>query len=145
MAAHSGEIRANRVDIEARTIRSARIRWEAGVITDVTDLGEPEPADGCLIPGFIDAHVHVESSRLTPARDQAALGALAGLKLGYLGVLGSPAKLRRIGVPGRVHAPMGQPIGSHTPEEIAVSVAAELLQTLRQARRAAVPTAEDVG
>ena len=48
-------------------IRSTRIRWEAGVITDVTDLGEPEPADGYLIPGFIDAHVHVESSLLTPA------------------------------------------------------------------------------
>ena len=67
-----------------------------------------------------------------PARDQAALDAVAGLELGYVGVLGSPAKLRRIGVPGRVHAPMGLPIGSHTPEEIAVSVAAEVLQVLRR-------------
>lgn len=65
-----------------------------------------------------------------PDRDAAAVAALAGVRLGYLGVLGTPAKLA--GLPARaaapaVEVPAGVPVGSHTPEEIAVSVAARLV------------------
>jgi xanthine dehydrogenase accessory factor len=67
-------------------------------------------------------------------RDAAALAALAPLPLGYLGLLGSRAKVRRIlaemacEVPAaNFHAPMGVPIGSVTPAEIAVSIAAEMV------------------
>jgi len=63
----------------------------------------------------------------------------------FLGVMGSPAKLAEIrkqlrdkGLPAvdldRLTAPVGLPIGSRTPEEIAVSVAAQILQ-LRGAAR----------
>jgi xanthine dehydrogenase accessory factor len=67
-------------------------------------------------------------------RDAAALAALAPIPLGYLGLLGSRAKVRRIlaqtacEVPAAsFHAPMGVPIGSVTPTEIAVSIAAEMV------------------
>ena len=64
--------------------------------------------------------------------DAVALDALWDTPLGYLGVMGSRAKLARVLAgrgerPAWLHAPMGIPIGSHTPAEIAVSVAAELV------------------
>ena len=64
-------------------------------------------------------------------RDAVALAALEPLELGYLGLLGSRAKVRRIvgdrEMPAWFHAPMGLPIGSATPAEIAVSIAAEMI------------------
>jgi xanthine dehydrogenase accessory factor len=60
-----------------------------------------------------------------------ALSALERLDLGYLGLLGSRAKVRRIvgerAMPAWFHAPMGLPIGSTTPTEIAVSIAAQMV------------------
>jgi len=69
----------------------------------------------------------------------ALVGALAG-KSGYIGALGSrktttdrERRLREAGVPAdqlaRVHAPCGLDIGSATPEEVAVSVLAEIIAT----------------
>ena len=77
--------------------------------------------------------------------DERVLKQLAGKKLRYLGLLGSPAKIRQIfsslkkkGVSSaslkKVHAPVGLPIHSHTPEEIAVSIAAEIIQVKNQPR-----------
>ena len=71
--------------------------------------------------------------------DEKVLRQLAGKKLRYLGLLGSPAKIAQIfaslkkkGVSAaslkKVHAPVGLPIHSHTPEEIAISIAAEIIQ-----------------
>jgi len=71
--------------------------------------------------------------------DEKVLGQLAGKKLRYLGLLGSPAKnalifanLKKKGITAamlkKVHAPVGLPIHSHTPEEIAISIAAEIIQ-----------------
>ncbi len=79
------------------------------------------------------------------AGDEKVLGQLAGKKLRYLGLLGSPAKNTRIfanlaekGVSrralARVHAPVGLPIHSHTAEEIAISIAAEIIQIKNQPR-----------
>ena len=72
-----------------------------------------------------------------PDRDAAAVAALADVPLGYLGVLGSRAKLAILTPQAQIRAPMGLPIGSHTPEEIAVSVAAELVALRTQ--RGATP------
>lgn len=71
--------------------------------------------------------------------DEKVLAQLAGKKLRYLGLLGSPAKnalifarLKKKGITAamlkKVHAPVGLPIHSHTPEEIAISIAAEIIQ-----------------
>lgn len=70
--------------------------------------------------------------------DEEVLARLLDLELRFLGMLGSGAKVRSIfsnlearGVArdrlARVRAPLGFPIGSHTPAEIAISIAAELV------------------
>ena len=77
--------------------------------------------------------------------DELVLRQLAGKKLRYLGLLGSPAKIAQIfarlkkqGVAAaslkKVHAPVGLPIHSHTPEEIAISIAAEIIQIKNQTK-----------
>ena len=64
--------------------------------------------------------------------------------IGYLGMIGSRRKVRRVfdelkeaGSPvlptHRVHAPIGLDLGADSPEEIAVSVVAEILLVLRKA------------
>jgi xanthine dehydrogenase accessory factor len=70
--------------------------------------------------------------------DLEALRALAPIDLRYLGLIGSRAKVARIydalaadnmpaGRLERVHAPIGLDIGAVTPQEIAVSILAELI------------------
>ena len=70
--------------------------------------------------------------------DLEALRALAPRELRYLGLIGSRAKIARMydaltadGVPAdqltRIHAPIGLDIGAVTPQEIAVSILAELI------------------
>ena len=70
--------------------------------------------------------------------DLLVLKQLAGKKLGYLGMMGSKSKVKTIfqkleneGVSHellqKVYAPIGIEIGSQTPEEIAVSIVAELI------------------
>lgn len=68
-------------------------------------------------------------------RDLAYVRALAPLPLAYLGVLGSRERARRIrdAVPRTataIHAPAGLDIGSETPQEIALSIAAEIMTAL---------------
>lgn len=72
--------------------------------------------------------------------DEQVAGLLAGKRIRYLGVLGSSGKIARLKanlaerLPAEtlwgIHGPIGLPIHSHTPAEIAVSVAAELIQIL---------------
>jgi xanthine dehydrogenase accessory factor len=70
--------------------------------------------------------------------DRQVLEGLLGKHYAYLGLMGSTAKVRQMfaamvadGTPAAeleaVRAPVGMSIGSHTPEEIAVSVAAEII------------------
>jgi xanthine dehydrogenase accessory factor len=70
--------------------------------------------------------------------DLDAMRALAQMPLRYLGLIGSKAKVKRIfdalideGIPTaslkNVHAPIGLDIGAITPQEIAVSILAELI------------------
>lgn len=62
-----------------------------------------------------------------PERDAAAVEALAGVGLGFLGVLGTRAKLAHLPARAGLEAPVGVRISSHTPDEIAVSIAARLV------------------
>jgi len=74
--------------------------------------------------------------------DLDALRSLAARDLRYIGLIGSKAKVKKIydalieeGMPleclQRVHAPIGLDIGAVTPEEIAVSILAELIAVRR--------------
>ena len=71
--------------------------------------------------------------------DEAALKALLNKEVAYLGLLGSKKKVEKMftdlsqeGVHqqalNKIHAPIGMPIKSQTPEEIAVSIAAEIIK-----------------
>ncbi len=70
------------VDIPARAVRPVTLVVEDGRIASITPAPAPAPGSetGCepdtaisfVLPGFVDAHVHVESSMLTPANFAAA-------------------------------------------------------------------------
>jgi xanthine dehydrogenase accessory factor len=71
--------------------------------------------------------------------DKATLKALLNKNLAYLGLLGSKKKVEKMftdllqeGVSkdtlNKIHAPIGMPVKSQTPEEIAVSIAAEIIK-----------------
>lgn len=97
---------------------------------DYANLAAHVPAgDRSWVVVMTFGHVH----------DEAALRALVGRRVRYLGLLGSAAKvaamfagMRADGVPeeylASISAPIGLPIGSHTPEEIAISIAAEIIR-----------------
>lgn len=63
-------LHANLVDIPHRRTRPVHVVVDHGRIASITDT--PEPAATFILPGFIDAHVHVESSMLTPGNFAAA-------------------------------------------------------------------------
>jgi len=86
----------------------------------------------------IPPHAYVVIVTRGHTNDLEALRALAPRDLRYLGLIGSRAKVARIydalqtdGLPAerltRVHAPIGLDIGAVTPQEIAVSILAELI------------------
>jgi adenine deaminase len=61
----SFSVRANLVDIPARRIFPAEVTVVDGRIATITEIAGP--VEGYVLPGFIDAHVHVESSMLIPS------------------------------------------------------------------------------
>lgn len=60
------------LDVITNTIYPARITVEDGIFTEVTPIliNEKTNVDvhGLILPGFIDAHIHIESSMVTPAQ-----------------------------------------------------------------------------
>ncbi|MEQ8848817.1 adenine deaminase [Botrimarina sp.] len=59
-------IRSNVVDLQARRVYPAEVRVAGGRIESIEPLADDTPPQGYLIPGLVDAHVHVESSMLVP-------------------------------------------------------------------------------
>ncbi|MDQ7090911.1 MAG: XdhC family protein [Methylococcales bacterium] len=103
-------------------------------------------ADKKITCSYHDVHTHIlEKSRnyvviVTPNHrtDEIVLKQLLEKKLSYLGLMGSPAKIKRIfttlkqaGISpeklSQLQIPIGLPIRSHTPTEIAISIAAEII------------------
>src|ERR1700761_2462169 len=58
-------LQGNLVDIHQRRIYPAEINIENGKITSIKEIDTLQT--NYLLPGFIDAHVHVESSMLVPS------------------------------------------------------------------------------
>lgn len=61
-------MKANLINIFEKTIREAEIRVAGKQISGIDVLGPENPSLPYILPGFTDAHVHVESSMLTPAQ-----------------------------------------------------------------------------
>ena len=58
-------IRGNIVDIKKRRIYKGEVEFENGKIVDVRESKHSE--ENFILPGFIDAHIHIESSMLVPS------------------------------------------------------------------------------
>lgn len=60
------------LDVMSNTFFPARITVENGIFTEVTPITVNEKLNidvkGLMIPGFIDSHIHIESSMITPAQ-----------------------------------------------------------------------------
>ena len=83
------------VDVANRTMYGAGIDVSReGTIERITPDPSPEP--GYILPGFVDAHVHVESSMLGPAAF-----ASEAVRHGTLGVVQDPHEIANVlGIPG---------------------------------------------
>ncbi len=67
---HNGSfsISGNLVDVWKKAIYQAEIIIENGVIKSITKIGDgPNAVGKFIMPGFVDSHVHVESSMLIPS------------------------------------------------------------------------------
>lgn len=85
----------------------------------------------------LDAHSSVVVMTHNLEHDVAYLGALKNSPVAYLGALGSRDRVARMrdntALAGlHVHAPAGLDIGSETPEEIALAIAAEIMAVINQ-------------
>ena len=60
-------VKGNIVDILSKKIYQGRVFVENGKIKSVEKLSEGQLVSNFIIPGFIDAHVHIESSMLVPS------------------------------------------------------------------------------
>ncbi|MBL7697591.1 MAG: adenine deaminase, partial [Chitinophagaceae bacterium] len=60
--------KGNLVDIEAKNIYPVTVHFTEGRITAIEKLSEIVDSDlPFILPGFIDSHVHIESSMLVPS------------------------------------------------------------------------------
>ncbi|MGH2506809.1 MAG: XdhC family protein [Ktedonobacteraceae bacterium] len=81
--------------------------------------------------------------------DEETLRAALATRAAYIGMIGSPSKVKHIfkdllqqglsrDMLARVHAPIGLDLGAETPDEIALSIIAEIMMVRRQASGAAL-------
>lgn len=60
-------ITGNIIDIKSRNIYWGELEITEGIITNIKEIGEEKKEQSYLLPGFIDSHVHIESSMLVPS------------------------------------------------------------------------------
>jgi xanthine dehydrogenase accessory factor len=129
-AAHEAGFRVHVVDDREKFANAERFPHAVEVVVDDIPswLGRAE----------LPSHAYAVIVTRGHTNDLDALRALAARELRYLGLIGSRAKVARItdalvaegiapDVLKRVHAPIGLDIGAVTPQEIAVSILAELI------------------
>ena len=59
------KIQSHYVDLQSKSIYPAELIWQDGRIQALKKI--PSAPDTFLLPGFIDAHIHIESSMLVPS------------------------------------------------------------------------------
>jgi adenine deaminase len=58
-------IQGNLIDVHSRSIYHASVQYDGGIITGIEEI--PGTSSKYILPGFVDAHVHIESSMLIPS------------------------------------------------------------------------------
>jgi xanthine dehydrogenase accessory factor len=128
--AHDVGFRVHIVDDREKFANAERFPDAAEIIV--------EDVPSWIARAAIPAHAYAVIVTRGHTNDLEALRALAPRELRYLGLIGSRAKVARIydalvadqtpaDLLKRVHAPIGLDIGAVTPQEIAVSILAELI------------------
>ncbi len=120
-------------------------RPELDTLRENRDASEIRVIDYMQVAGHVPEGARSQCVIMTHGHlaDELVLRQLAGRRFGYLGLMGSRSKvaelfdrLAREGVSREwletISAPVGLPIGSQTPAEIAVSIAADLVRRRRQ-------------
>lgn len=68
MSAKNFSLTGNLVDVWKKAIYPARIDVANGIIVSITEIGDEFTVIGqYILPGFVDSHVHIESSMLIPS------------------------------------------------------------------------------
>lgn len=134
---------------------AARLDFRIEVVDDRRDLADPNSFGERVqltfgdIPQTIRALEPDESTLIVIVTrghhlDKDALRAALETRASYVGMIGSPSKVKHIfkdllkeGVPTerleQVHAPIGLDLGAETPDEIALSIAAEVVMHRKKA------------
>jgi adenine deaminase len=84
-------IEANLVDIINRKIEFAKIHIRDGRVHEIKVIGPANENEPYILPGFIDAHIHIESSMLTPP----AFAAIA-VKHGTVSTISDPHEIANV-------------------------------------------------
>ncbi|HEX8332050.1 MAG TPA: amidohydrolase family protein, partial [Segetibacter sp.] len=66
MSTKTFSVKGNLADVWQRKIYYAEIKVQNGMIDSIENLGEEKAGDPYILPGFVDSHVHIESSMLVP-------------------------------------------------------------------------------
>ncbi len=85
----SMKIKSNLIDIIARKTYAAEIEIKNGKIKEITPIDEK--VEGYILPGFIDAHVHIESSMVSPAAF-----ARTAVKFGTVATVSDPHEIANV-------------------------------------------------
>ena len=70
MAKNTHRITGNIVDILKKEIFYGEVIVENGLIITIHKLGEKVAGKNYILSGFIDSHVHIESSMVAPSEDR---------------------------------------------------------------------------
>ena len=63
----SFSISGNLIDVHQKKIYPAKIAVENGKIVSIKQTNKPQIPNNYILPGFIDSHIHIESSMLVPS------------------------------------------------------------------------------
>ena len=140
---------------QALTKLAQRLDFRIVVVDDRRDLADPQAFGDNVQLAFGDIPQTIQELEPDEASwivivtrghnlDKNALQAALGSRASYIGMIGSPSKVRRIfkellkdGIArerlAQVHAPIGLDLGAETPDEIALSIAAEMLMVRKKA------------